>query len=53
MLQQFLNWVFIDNTMQKVYNMNAQWHYICLSIQVSINHSMHKILMKYSVRGPY
>jgi hypothetical protein len=52
MLEQFLEWTFIDNTTQKVYNMNAQCHYICLSIQVSIQQIMHKILMKYSVKGP-
>jgi hypothetical protein len=48
-LEQFLDWVFTDNTMDKVYNMNAQCHYICLSI----HQSMHKILMKNNVRGPY
>jgi len=53
MLEQFLDWVFIDNTTHKVYNMNAQCHYICLPIQVSIHQSRHKILMTYNVRGPY
>jgi len=53
MLEQFLDWVFIDNTMHKVYNMNAQCHYFCLSVQVWIHQGMHKILMKYNVRGPY
>jgi hypothetical protein len=43
MLQQFLDWVFIDNAM----------HNAITSIQVSIHQSMHKILMKYSVRSPY
>jgi hypothetical protein len=53
MLEQFFDWVFIDNTMHKVYNMNAQCYYISLCIQVSIHQSMHKILTKYNVRGPY
>jgi hypothetical protein len=53
MLEQFLDWVFIDNIMHKVYNMNAKCNYICLYIQVSKHKSMHKILMKYNVRDPY